>query len=157
MATYSGTPATVVAGQKLTSALWNDEVRGPLTALAGPWNAFTPTLSQGVSTDIAATKACEYVRVGKYVTAKYRVDATAGGSSGSDIALTLPVTAASSGYVAGSAYYIDANSTDYVAGVWVETTTTVRFIVAAGKIGSSPAIAVESGDIVTFTITYEAA
>lgn len=156
MATYTGTPSTAVANAELAAATWNADVRNFVLAF-GAWNSFTPTLSQGASSDITATKACEYLLISKLVIARYRVDATATGTAGSDITLTLPVTASTNGFVAGSAYFIDNDSTDYVAAAWIETTSTVRLATGSGKIGTSPAVTVASGDIFTMTIVYEAA
>lgn len=157
MATYSGTPSTVVTNQALTAALWTAEVTDPLTALTGAWNAFTPTLSQGASTDISATKACEYIRVGKLFIARYRIDATAAGTAGSNVTLTLPVTASGSGQMLGSAMYIDADSTDYTGLSFAETATTLVIYTPTGKLGTSPAVTVASGDIIFAQIMGEAA
>ena len=166
MTTYAGTPKTFAVGETLTAATMNAEVRDPLEALTGAWNSWTPTLAQGASTDIAKTvNYAEYIRIGKLVIGKVMLSATAAGTSGSDITITLPVTA---GHISvhvplGHAMYNDAGTVYHGAAVTsgVATSMAIRRgdVATAGSdlVGTDPAIAVASGDIISAEFTYEAA
>ena len=65
------TPGTAVAGDVLTAAFWNAQVRDQMTEVApimNAWTTFSPTIAQGVTPNIAKTVTySKYVRVGKFV------------------------------------------------------------------------------------------
>lgn len=157
MATYTGGASQVVAGTDVTSAWWNDAPYGLLNALSASWTAFTPTLSQGASTDIAATKACEYTQRGKEVKARYRLDVTAAGTASADVTLTLPVTASGTGQMIGTAAVSDANAVDWIGVAITATTTTFTIMIPDGKLGSAGSYTVASGDVLWALVEYEAA
>ena len=165
MATYSGTPRTWSAGQTVTAALMNSDVRDPLAALAGAWTSFTPTLDQGVSTNIAKTTTyAKYIQVGKLVICQISLAITGAGTSGSWITATLPVTAVGSGLVVGVGRYVDASGSFYTATAYTTTSTKVALITDATTtttsfkaIGEDPAIAVANGDAFQAFVLYEAA
>jgi hypothetical protein len=162
MAAYTGTPRTWTAGETVTAALMNSDVRDPLAALAGAWTSYTPTVAQGASTDIAKTTSyAKYIRVGKYVLCTVSLSMTGTGTAGSVITTSLPVTAATSGnMVVGSGVYGDAGNATWPCAVFLGSTTAAYLFAAnqtAGYVGTTPAVTVASSDIIAFTITYEAA
>lgn len=166
MATYSGTPTQATTGQTVTAAFWNQEIYDVTVALTGAWNAWTPQIDQGASSNVAKTIAyADYVRVGKYVTAQTVLSLTAAGTSGSEVTVTLPVSRAYSGsssHVVGTAQVIDSG-----ANVWLcaamgvsGDATRVKFVPTGTStgVGASPnAFALASGDLIAFSVTYEAA
>jgi hypothetical protein len=135
---------------------WTKIVAPP--AITQPWVPFTPILAQGDSTDIAATTTeCRFLYAPNLVIAKYRVDALDVGTAGSDVTLELPTPSADNGYLCGYVYYVDANGPDYFCGAWMESTSLIKLATDVGKFGTSPAVTVGIGDIITMTITYEPA
>lgn len=146
----------------------------PWTTLAYTYKSFvsfTPTLAQGVSTDIAKTVTyAKYCRTGKLVTGNIKVASTAAGTSGSAVTLTLPVTASTSGLIVGTGSYFDTGTAEYRGAVYLQSTTTLSLIpvdaasanpstnnLALG-VGTIPAaFAVASGDIFNVSFNYEAA
>ena len=144
-------------------------ITGTGTSL-GAWTAYTPTLAQGASTNIAKTyryglgDSCRYALLGKMVFAVYNIVATAAGTAGSAVTLTLPTAAIGGllGAIIGSGYYYDTSTSfAYKAVINCETTTTVTLMrsdtTTTSMVGADPNIAVDSGDVITFTIVYEAA
>ena len=159
------TPGTATAGEVLTAAFWNTNVRDNSLMLApffAAWTSYTPTLSQGASSNISKTVThAKYVQIGKVVILAIKLSITGAGSSGSSIVATLPVTSAASAIIFGSGMYYDAslNST-YAGGAFINTGTTVAIYAhgAAGNVvGVSPNIAVANGDEFFVSAIYEAA
>jgi hypothetical protein len=155
------TPRTWVAGETVTAANLNTHVRDNEIALYGTDSSYTPTLSQGASTNIAKTvNHARYVQVGRLVHCYVTLTSTAAGTAGSAITVTLPVTA--SGHVnpqtLGNGYYYDASATTYYTmAAFYATSTTVQFIAdnaSAGVVGTTPAVTVASSDIVSFHVVY---
>lgn len=126
MATYSGTPATATAGQSVTAAFWNAEIRDPLAALSGAWNSYTPTLSGFTPGNGTASGA--YIRVGALVIfrASFVFGSTSAAAADSP-RLTLPVTATAAGVFMGRGACVDssAGSTHYAVEAMNVSTTTV--------------------------------
>ena len=154
-------PRSWVPDEVVTADVMNVHVRDNLKAIGDAWTSWTPTLSQGVSTNIAKTvNYAKYVAAGKLIIATVKVSATAAGTAGSAIRVSLPVTAATSNIVAGSGRY-DDGATLYAALAAIGTTTTIELNRAdatfTGSIGSDPNIAVASGDVFYASFTYEAA
>jgi hypothetical protein len=142
----------------------NDNVTAnDLNALAGAWNSYTPQVDQGVSTNIAKTVTyAKYLQFGKRVEVQGRLELTAAGTSGSPVTVSLPVTAAGAQfYVVGAGSVDDASVSAYGAVVELHSTTRLAFFrtdaPSTSRIGADPAFALASGDIVSFTVVYEAA
>jgi len=139
------------------------------------YTAYTPTLAQGASSNIAKTVTYgKYFLLGKLVIGQVKVASTAAGTSGSAITLSLPVTAATSGLVVGSGQYLKttATATDYRGVAYLLTTTTIAIAPASdaytsptsgtylGIAATTPALtafAVASGDVMNISFQYEAA
>lgn len=131
-----------------------------LNSLAGGWNAYTPTLAQGASTDIAKTVTyAKYLQFGKLVICQVRLAATAAGATGL-ISVSLPVTAATSNLYIGSGMVLDG-TVYYMTTVYMQSTTVVRFnrtdSLIASDVGADPSFTIASGDQVAFNVMYEAA
>ena len=155
-------PRTWVTGETVTAANMNTHVRDNLKAIGDAWTSYTPTLAQGVSTNIAKTVTyAKYVAAGKLIICQVRLDPTAAGTAGSPITITLPVTAASSVYVVGSGSYSDTGTALYPAIAWLTSTTTLELrrtdqAYTAG-IGADPNFAVANTDVFRASFMYEAA
>ena len=162
MAVWTTTPRTWASGETLTAANMNAQLRDFASGF-GAWGSYTPTLSQGVSTNIAKTVTySKYLQIQKTVTWTVRLDITAAGTAASGITVTLPVTGAyGGGLVAGSGMYVDTSVAWYKAVAFINSTTTLVLlppnITGITPIGTDPNIAVATGDVFLATVTYEAA
>lgn len=175
---YPATPKTWVAGDILTAAQLNAELRDALLAIfpLGPpdaaWTAFTPTIKFG-ATAATIVNDSRYTRVGRLIVANYAFRFTNLNGGTGVMSGTFPVTprAVSAGsftyinpYGPGAAidgsaggiyhHFVTQNAaTDWVmrspASPQVTMTNTVPFAVAVGAAGT--------GDEVYATITYESA
>ena len=62
-----------------------------LNAVYGAWNAYTPTVSQGATTDIAKTVTyAKYRQAGKTVDGQVSLVVTGSGTAGFAVQVTLP-------------------------------------------------------------------
>lgn len=160
---YTGTPATMAVGHVVTAAEWNAEIRDPLAALSGAWDTYTPTLAQGASSNIAKTvNMAAYIHFGKLVILNFSLTATAAGTAGSQVTITLPVTAALTGLYVGAGSYNDASSSAfYPAIISLASTTTLRMVRSdtqpTSGVGADPNIAVASTDVLSGFAIYQAA
>lgn len=124
----------------------------------GQWTDYTPTLSQDGTISNTITY-CRYKKRGREVTYQGFLVATAGGTSGQPISVTLPFTAAiASFHPAGSFYFYDAApGTNYAGTALIRSTSSLGFLVdQAGEVGSNPSFAIASGDQVKWEVVYEA-
>lgn len=97
MTTYSGTPRTWTAGELVTAALMNANVRDPLLALTGAWNSYVPTWSPGTPAIGDGTLEGRYIQVGKLVMFRIHLlggSTTSWGGSSDPYQFTLPSAAA---------------------------------------------------------------
>lgn len=125
----------------------------------GTW---TPTLAQGVSTNITKTvNEARYVRRGSIVEVWCSVTATGAGTAGSAITLSLPFTAAghAAGAIFGAGFVFDASANvRYASVVEMSTTTKVAFsndASAGGNVGAAPSFAVANTDIIRFQARFK--
>ena len=157
------TPGTATAGNVLTAAFWNENVRDNLNA-AFPVNtsltSYTPTLAQGASTNIAKAVAhAKYMVVGKVMYLWVRLFSTSTGSAGSAITVSLPAgyTADNGDGYVGSGVFGDSGVGDYTCLVYVQTTTTLALLAMTttngNRVGVTPAITVANNDGVSFHAT----
>ena len=153
------TPRTWVAAETVTASLMNAHVRDNLNALYGTTTSYTPQVDQGVSTNIAKTVTeARYVQMGRVVHVWIYLSMTGTGTAGSDITFTLPIAASghTTNGVIGAAWYFDTGSQFY-AGTARARTSTTAVITPHGAftyVGSSPSIAVASGDVIGAQLTY---
>ena len=150
------TPGTAVAGDVLTAAFWNAQVRDNLnvfSALNADWTSYTPTLAQGASTNISKTiNSAKYMKVGSLIFVVIYLVSTGTGSANSPITVSLPsgITFNQSFFLMGSAQYNDVSVTRYPSFPYVLTSSTFGMRRCdqspSGSVGEDPNIAVASGD-----------
>lgn len=159
-------PRTWVAGEKPSAATFNTHVRDDLKAIGDAWTSYgsgaswtasttNPTLGNG-------TWSGAYIQPGKLVVGRFVITLGSTTTVGSgNYRVALPVTAASSGFVVGSAHFNDASATQHYGG-WVLylLSTGLMQIVQSGTGGlmsnASPVVPA-NGDVIDGTFTYEAA
>lgn len=155
------TPRTWVAGEVLTAALLNAQLRDALNNLQSPWTAYTPSSAQ-VTLGNAVVNAY-YQQIGKTIATRVRILlGSTSVVSGSTMIWSLPVPLASNydQVAIGSAYMIDssASATRRIGSIVV--TGSGIFIVdndTGGTVTSTAPFAWGSGDLLTYTALYEAA
>lgn len=159
------TPGTAVAGDVLTAAFWNAQVRDQMTEVApimNAWTTFTPTVAQGGTTNIAKTVTySKYVRVGKFVFWQFRLDMTGAGTAANAVTISLPVNPATSSVVGfGNGQISDASTSIGYHGMWINISNLLYFIgdwSGVNTWGSSPNIAIASSDSIYGSVYYEVA
>ena len=149
---------TFVDGDYPTAADLNTYCAGE----GGAWTSWTPTITQGASSNIAKTVTyAKYARYGRTIHFVFALSPTASGTSGSPVTITLPATAASASGVIGAGWLYDTSTTTRYAGAWTSTSTSVVALIHdAGGLspwGTAPSLAIASGDSVWGQIAYEAA
>ena len=153
------------AGMLQPNLFYNIYVNGANAYVLNPsisYVAFTPTLTQSGSVAFTNTY-CKYVAESNRVTYQGNITATAAGTAGNAITLTLPVTGvgAVGGFkTIGSATFYDASANQqYVLQVVQATTTTITFssnaTAAGGYFGNTPSLALANADQLSWTCTYE--
>lgn len=162
---YPTTPKTWVAGDVLTAAQLNAELRDALLGAfpLGPpdvaWTSYTPTLTQSGAVTKTVSYA-KYTRVGRLVVASCRLAVTGTGTAGQPVAVGLPVASVANDRPIGSFHLIDASAVLNYTGV------ALYEVAWAGAIGVGNAqsagfgqaqftAALASGDFVGYAIAYE--
>lgn len=161
---YPATPKTWVAGDVLTAAQMNAELRDALLGAfpLGPpdtaWTSYTPTLTQSATVTKTVTYA-KYQRIGRTIHVAVSLAITGAGTTGNAILAGLPVTAAALAGVTGVFRYFDAGNTNYAGATVGASTTTVQFYVSenGNAMGVNPAFGAANTDVLQFYVTYEAA
>lgn len=164
MGIYTSTPETFVDGLPLYAAQLN-AIRDFMSAVAGAWNSYTPTISQGSATDIGKTVTyAKYTRVGKRVEVQLKLAVTVNsGAGGSAIRISLPVTAATSGLIVGSGTFLNQDGTLTPLVVRTATTTTIELVrteatgTSTSALGAAPSLECGIGDYIAACLVYEAA
>lgn len=151
---------TTMAASGTDKKITADEFRN---FISPGWTAYTPTLTQSGTVTKTVTVA-RYLQIGKLVIVYVRLDVTGAGTTNNTITVSTPATGVSTGYICGSGEVIDASgaTVTYPAMVYTNTTTTFSFgrtdqSAFVSRIGVDPNFALASGDVITFTATYEAA
>jgi hypothetical protein len=126
------------------------------------WQTWSTVVDQGASTNIAKTVAyAKYLQIGNLVFASCELAFTGTGSAGSEINLSLPVTAADIDGLNGTFHYFDLNTTTrYWGPAFGNTVDELQFAIAqasASTFGVTPAVTIASGDTLRVEIMYEAA
>ena len=128
----------------------------------GAWDTYTPTLTQSGAVTKTVTRAA-YTQIGKTVICNVLLIVTGTGSAGSQITVSLPVTASTSNQdlIVGTAEMWDNSAQVYTGLARLVSTTTVNFVrtdqAPTGNFGQDPNMALASPDYLSFMITYEAA
>jgi len=159
------TPGTATAGEVLTAAFWNANVRDNLDVLAplsAAWTAYTPTFTN--LTIGNGSRSSAYIQIGKTVIYSGRLDwGSTTSATASDTIVSLPVapTQTMAERSRGSAYFVDAGTRGYVGVCYMPTTTTMAFTHTesgnfGGVNGTNP-FTWTTNDNLTWTIVYQAA
>lgn len=158
MATFG----TFVDGQVLSAA----ELNG-----AGAFTNYTPTFTQSATITKTVFYA-SYTQLNKLVFANFYMTATSAGTANNLILVGLPVAAAASNTVMGTATFLDVSvgvsGTLYPLLGWYVSSTTMGFYLTSenetdyatsgfGLTASTVGLTVASGDIIAGQITYRAA
>ena len=131
----------------------------------GAWTTWTPTLQQAGVVTATVTHAV-YGRWGRLIIATYRLTVTGAGTANNAVQVILPVTAARAQGSLGVGTIFDASVGLIYTGSAVLTSTTAQqfeghgggvSVNSLGATGSYFTAALAAGDVVTATITYEAA
>jgi hypothetical protein len=150
--------ATVAGDTDLTLVTkgYVDDVADDVAAL-GTWQAFTPTLTQGVT--VTYTGTCKYARIGGTVFASYEMDATSTGTANVAIQVTLPVSGVAN--VGGGSFRGLVGLNPFAGYVGLSSSQAFFRI---GRSSFSPELGTNgvsdqliSGNRLVATITYEAA
>lgn len=125
---------------------------------------WTPTLTQSGTVTNTATEA-RYIRTGCVVEAWGYLSVTGSGTTNNNVTVSLPVTASgnASGATIGEVSLI-VNSVSYIGVAQITSSTTISFRVAPGNaaasiggtlsFGTTPNVALASGDTIRFHIRY---
>jgi hypothetical protein len=129
------------------------------------WQTWAPTLSGGWTNGTTGVWTAKYVQIGKTVIATgYFV--AGNGLKGTNLNVSLPVTAANANNINGSAYCsVSLGSTIKPLMVYIGSTTTFSLLalgsaatyVDANQVTASAPLTWATGSIISFTLTYEAA
>ena len=142
--------AGTTSGQVLTSATLN--------TIGAAWEAYTPTLVQGVTVTktIAYAKFC---RLQKLCIVNLDLNLTSAGTGATGIEIGLPLTAVAGTQQIGSGFVYDQNINALYAGpASLASTTTISMLYQTGSpIGQSPSFALASGDVIRLMVAYEVA
>lgn len=143
-------------------------VAGGWAAVDSPvWTSYTPTLIQSGTVTATVTRA-RYVRIGSgpgsTVIVAARLAVTGSGTGGNVVTISLPVTAAYAGIHGGAGIIYDASTGFTYAGLAKTRTTTTASLVPCNTTSPSDDLGavsftagLASGDVIDFTLTYEAA
>lgn len=145
---------TFTAGSVLTAS----DINTYLMHEGGSWTTWTPTITQSGSVTFTNTRST-YARLGRTIIANFALTVTGSGTATNDIVVSLPATAAAANAGQGVGFILDTGNTYYV-GTWVLTTTTTARLLTYGNgnpAGVNPNFALAVGDVLSGTITYEAA
>jgi hypothetical protein len=141
------TPGTAVAGDVLTAAFWNSNVRDNLNEVApffATWTTFTPSWSS--LTVGNGTNTGRYLKVGSLVS--FNVIFTLGSTSSisGDVSLTLPFEAKDL-FVVGASVMLRQTGAANFPGGHLQTSTTSMNIRAANTAGAYASLTAMSSTI----------
>lgn len=153
-----GTALTAGTGIAITP---NDGADTITVAASFTFTSYTPTLNQAGAVACSVAEGW-YCQIGKLVHGYAYLVASAAGSSGTQIKVGLPVVAAmrsSRTHAIGSHVYLDLGTAFYPGTAILEDTDECVLYSnsTSSAIGTSPALAVASGDIIRVQFMYEAA
>lgn len=165
---YPATPKTWVAGDVLTAAQLNAELRDALLGAfpLGPpdvaWTAWTPTLTQSAVVTKTVNYA-KYTKVGRAVQFAIDLSVTGAGTAANTVLVGLPPPAAAGpvGLMVGVMLIYDASATTrYHGNPELASASTVGMGYSQPNpslFGITPAVTLASGDLVRLLGAYEAA
>lgn len=133
----------------------------------GAWLAWTPAITQGVAVTSTVQHA-KFTKFGRTVHAQARLSVTSAGTAGQSVDVTIPVVAPNAGATtlsAGWGSIIDVSVASYIGQAFLNSSLVPQkfaFVTdssgaSANAWGVAPSVALASGDVITFSLTYEAA
>lgn len=146
--------ANTVLATDGTDPSWRKIVSADVGFVFATW---TPVVTQSGAVTKTVTYA-KYVQFGKFVMAQCLLAITGSGTTANDISITVPVTAATSG-----AFLTVGEGTTVISAaanmksVALTSTSVVKFIDSAAPLYSGWNVGLANGDVLSFTIMYEAA
>jgi hypothetical protein len=159
------TPGTATAGDVLTAAFWNANVRDNLNVLAplsAAWTEYTPSWTN--LTVGNASQGSTYLQIGKTVIYSGRLDwGSTTSATASDTIVSLPVTASATRFntYRGSIYMTDSGIRAWVGICYLTSATGLAFAHTEsgnfGGVNSLNPFTWGTNDALTWTITYQAA
>lgn len=160
MTAWSGTLPTITGGADILGSDV-DTLRDAIGGLVDAWTSYTPTwAASGTAVSLGnGTITGQYIRSGKLVVAEASL--TMGGTTTygtGNYTITLPITARLGGTPVGAALVYDSSvDTNRRAGAAVLSGTGAVSFFADGTVGQLVPFTWANGDVIRFTITYEAA
>ena len=166
------TPGTAVAGSVLTSSFWNAQVRDNLLEVApffAAWTTWTPTWTNfTIGTGGSATNTGKYLKIGKFVAFWGQGTlGSSGASVGTNVNVTVPVTAANKASYNITITCIDTGVQSYPLTFPHQDATTTQFrimvpissttYVENRDVAANVPFTWGAGDSIFFAGTYEAA
>ena len=154
------TPGTATAGEVLTAAFWNTNVRDNSNEFASffaAWTSYTPTIKQGVTLTKTTTYA-KYVQIGKIVWGNVRLDITSAGTAGQQIRVELPIAIANTGGLcSASGRYWNGSQVYVLAGAGASEGRFINFDSQGGAsgFGINPAVTAANGHFLDIMFHYE--
>ena len=162
------TPGTAVAGDVLTAAFWNQQVRDNSLELApffSAWTSYTPVVEQ-VSTRTSTVINARYQTIGKRIIVNASLTITQAGTTGNHIAVSLPTALTSrittGDHPVGTFIYYRTAGTRYAGTAIIARgfTGDSKLVFISGQaatnlVGIDPGFATANGDTFAFSVQYE--
>jgi hypothetical protein len=148
----------VFTSTTLTSA----DVNLYLAGEGGAWTSYTPNIVQSATVD-STWSWSRYARFGRLIIWSFGGGATAAGSAGNAITVSLPVVAAAGANIvigAGNITDISGGASGSYNGNWkMSSTTRIGLLrdVQTSFVGGAPSFALANGDTLEGFVVYEAA
>jgi hypothetical protein len=150
---------TWLAGEKLTAALLNEQLRDPLNEFDDAWTAYTPTLTGSTTNPTNFTIVGQWVQAGKMIDFRVLVTFTAGATAGSGVYnISLPIAPNWSAFEAvGTCTAVDSStSTRYgMAAVFSGGTNLSAVNSSGSRLSATFPVAWASGDTIAISGSYE--
>jgi hypothetical protein len=135
-----------------------------LSGEGGAWTTWTPTVTQPGAVTVTVNHAV-YGRWGRLIVAHASLSVTGTGTASNGITLSVPVNAARSGMGVGAGTVYDVSATTNYSGTCYTSSASSFVMYAHGTVSvASPVLggavftaALAAGDVITFTLQYEAA
>jgi hypothetical protein len=145
------------------SQILADKLESVLGGTANNWLTYTPVISGGW-TGLGVTFSAQYATIGKTVHVKVRFTLSSSSNAGTNLLVSLPVTASANTFHQGLAL-LSASGVNYQGVVRNENTTTARVIaqtanlayVTVTQLTTTIPATWAANDTVTFSLTYQAA
>lgn len=121
------TPGTATAGEVLTAAFWNTQVRDNMVELApffSAWTSFTPTLTNMVAGN--GVHNSRYLKIGRLVIIRYNFTLGSTSSVSGAPVFSLPAGISADGaFIATQVEFLDAGTARYSGLIEAENNTQV--------------------------------